>query len=86
MDDKKSYTATKIATHSIGKRNAYLLTALYHLNKNQRTTFLRNADEKLMRCIGSFKKYPRFLSLDGVDDHISGNTNPIVSNERASER
>jgi len=36
--------------------------------------------------IGSFKKYPRFFVTDGVDGHISGNTNPIVSNERASER
>ncbi|KYN50543.1 hypothetical protein ALC57_01002 [Trachymyrmex cornetzi] len=49
--DKKSHSATKIATHSISKRNACLLAALYHLNKNQRTTFLRGADEKLIRCI-----------------------------------
>lgn len=49
--DKKSHSATKIASHSIGKRNACLLAALYHLNKNQRTTFLRFADEKLIRCI-----------------------------------
>jgi len=51
LGDAKSHRATKIATHSIGKRNACLLAALYHLNKNQRTTFLRSADEKLIRCI-----------------------------------
>ena len=47
----KSHRATKITTHSIGKRNVCLLAALYHLNKNQRTIFLRNADGKLIRCI-----------------------------------
>jgi len=51
MSDEKLHRATKIVTHSIGKRNACLLAALYHLNKIQRTTFLHNADEKLIRCI-----------------------------------
>jgi len=47
VSDKKSHRATKIATHSI----VCLVATLYHLNKIQRTTFLRNADEKLIRCI-----------------------------------
>jgi len=51
MSDKKSHRASKIATYSIGKRNACLFAALYHLNKIQCTTFLRNANEKLIRCI-----------------------------------
>ena len=51
VSDKKSHRAMKIATHSIGKRNVCLVATLYHLNKIQRTTFLRNADEKLIRCI-----------------------------------
>jgi len=51
MSNKKSHSATKIALHSIGKRNVCLLAKLYHFNKNQHTTFLRGADEKLIRCI-----------------------------------
>lgn len=49
--DKRSDSATKIARHSIGKRNACLLEALCHLNKNQRTALLRTADDKFIRCI-----------------------------------
>lgn len=44
-------SALKIAKRSIGERNAYLLRALCHLNKNQRSSFLRNADKKLIGCI-----------------------------------
>ena len=40
----------------------------------------------IIYILGHFKSIRGFLSLDGVDSHISGNTNPIVSNERASER
>lgn len=44
-------SATKTARRSIGKRNACLLEVLRHLNKNQRASFLRTADEKFIRCI-----------------------------------
>ena len=47
----KSNNAEKIARRSIGKRNVCLLKAVCHLNKNQRATFLRAADEKFIRCI-----------------------------------
>ena len=43
--------AAKIARRSIGKRNVCLLEAVCHLNKNQRASFLRTADEKFIRCI-----------------------------------
>jgi len=36
--------------------------------------------------LGHLKSIRGFLLLDDVDGHILGNTNPIVSNERASER
>jgi len=49
--NEKTDGATKIARHSIGRRNACLLEALCHLNKNQRAVFLRTADEKFIRCI-----------------------------------
>jgi len=49
--NEKTDRATKIARQSIGRRNACLLEALCHLNKNQRTVFLRTADEKFIRCI-----------------------------------
>lgn len=48
---KRSDSATEIARHSIGKRNACLLEALCHLNKNQRAALLRTADHKFIRCI-----------------------------------
>jgi len=54
VSDKKSHSATKIATHSIGKRNACFLATFYHLNKNQRIIFFRNADKKLIRCMNVF--------------------------------
>lgn len=44
-------SATKTARRSIGERNACLLEALCHLNKNQRASFLRGADDKFIRCI-----------------------------------
>jgi len=37
--NEKTDEATKIARHSIGRRNACLLEALCHLNKNQRAVF-----------------------------------------------
>jgi len=49
--DEKMDGAIKIARYSIGKRNACLLEALCHLNKNQRAAFLRTADEQFIRCI-----------------------------------
>jgi len=49
--NEKTDGATKIARHSIGKRNACLLETLCHLHKNQRATFLRTADEKFICCI-----------------------------------
>jgi len=48
--NEKTDEATKIARHSIGRRNACLLEALCHLNKNQRAVFLQTADEKFICC------------------------------------
>ena len=48
---KKRASAEKIAKRSIGERNACLLRALCLLNKNQRASFLRNADDKFIGCI-----------------------------------
>lgn len=51
-EKKKSLTrVTETARRSIGGRNACLLEALCHLNKNQRIAFLRNADDKFIRSI-----------------------------------
>jgi len=47
----RSSNVSKIARHSIGKRNTCLLEALCHLNNKQRTSFLRIADDKFIRCI-----------------------------------
>jgi len=49
--NEKTDGATEVARHLIRKRNACLLEALCHLNKNQRAIFLRTADEKFIRCI-----------------------------------
>lgn len=51
-NNAKSDRATTNARRSIGKKNICLLEALLYLNKNQRATFLRTADDKLIRCIG----------------------------------
>lgn len=51
MKEAAADSVTKTARRSIGKRNACLLEALCHLNKNQRASFLRTADEKFIRCI-----------------------------------
>ena len=50
-ENERSDRATEIARRSIGRRNSCLLEALCHLNKNQRVAFLRNADDKFIRCI-----------------------------------
>lgn len=44
-------SATKTAARSIGKRNACLLETVCYLNKKQRASFLRNADDKFVQCI-----------------------------------
>ena len=64
VSNEKSHRATKIATHSIGKRNACFLAALYHLNKIQRTTFLRNADEKFVVFVNVFLILKDNVSLE----------------------
>lgn len=46
-----SNRAIKNARRSIGERNLCLLKTLCHLKKNQRTVFLRAADNKLIKCI-----------------------------------
>jgi len=43
--------AIKIARRSIGERNVCLLKTLCFLKKNQRASFLRSADNKLIKCI-----------------------------------
>ena len=41
----------KAAKRSIGERNICLLKTLCYLKKNQRASFLRKADDKLIKCI-----------------------------------
>src|SRR5436190_19541308 len=41
----------KAAKRSIGERNICLLKTLCYLKKNQRASFLRKADDKLVKCI-----------------------------------
>ena len=41
----------KAAKRCIGERNICLLKTLCYLKKNQRSSFLRKADDKLVKCI-----------------------------------
>src|SRR5436190_10730235 len=41
----------KAAKRCIGERNICLLKTLCYLKKNQRASFLRKADDKLVKCI-----------------------------------
>lgn len=60
QDNKKKSSATskklckraiKIARRSIGEKNACLLETLCYLKKKQRASFLRDADNNLIKCI-----------------------------------
>jgi len=48
---KKRTERQKSLDTRFGRRNACLLEALCHLNKNQRAVFLRTADEKFIHCV-----------------------------------
>jgi len=58
-ESEKTDGATKIARHSIGKKNACFLEALCHLNKNQRVAFLQTADEKFIVFANAFLIFSR---------------------------
>jgi hypothetical protein len=48
---RKNSSAIKFARRSIGERNACLLKTLCYMKKNQRKSFLRTADNNLIKCI-----------------------------------
>lgn len=62
--------AIKSARRSIGERNACLLKCLCYLKKSQRDSFLRAADNKLVKCI-----------QECVFNTLKGNV-PLVRSER----
>lgn len=48
---KSPSTSIEVAKRSIGERNACLLKTLCLLKQNQRVSFLRTADNSLIKCI-----------------------------------